>query len=288
MSYMIKFLPELVKKGYNFNLFYETKSNLRRDQVRLLREAGVECIQPGIESLSTHVLQLMSKGVTAIQNVNLLRWAKYYDLRVFWNIIWGFPGEREDDYVQQTELIPWLAHLQPPASVSRIWMERFSPIYTQRERFRTRFVRPEASYAYVYPNYVNLERSAYFFDYEFEDSLPDSTYAPLACAVHRWQRAWQAPAPPTMTFWYTPKYLCIEDRRICNKPANYSFTGPLASLYAAASERHKTAENLKDSLALDWSRRKIADTLQKLCRLGLMMREGDAFLSLALPSHPGR
>jgi ribosomal peptide maturation radical SAM protein 1 len=288
MSYMTGLFPELVKNGYHFNLFYETKANLRRDQVRLLREAGVECIQPGIESLSTHVLQLMRKGVTAIQNVNLLRWATYYDLRVFWNIIWGLPNEHEEDYVQQTELIPQIAHLQPPASVSRIWMERFSPIYAQRERFQMRFVRPEASYAYVYPEYVNLERSAYFFDYEFEDALPGSAYEPLTCAVRRWQHTWQAPVRPKMTFSYTPKYLCIEDRRICDEPVSYTFTGPLASIYAAASDRQKTADNLKKSLALEWSQTKIVDTLQKLCTLRLMMREGDAFLSLALPSQPGR
>ena len=288
MSYLKELFPELIKNEYHFNLFYETKANLRRDQVRLLREAGVECIQPGIESLSTHVLKLMRKGVTAIQNVNLLRWAAYYDLHIYWNIIWGFPGEVEEDYLQQTELISWLAHLQPPSSASRIWMERFSPIFSQRQTFQTRFVHPEASYAYVYPEHANLDRLAYFFDYEFEDALPNSKYEPLACAVRWWQQAWQRPVRPKLTFWYTPEFLRVEDQRNCNKPVNYTFTGPLAPIYAAASNRQRTAENLKESLELEWSQSKIVSNLQKLCTLGLMMREGDAFLSLALPSQPAR
>ena len=35
----------------------------------------------------------MDKGVRAAQNVNLLRWARYYGIDVGWNILWGFPGE---------------------------------------------------------------------------------------------------------------------------------------------------------------------------------------------------
>ena len=36
MDYMRTLLPELVAKGKRFKLFYETKSNLRKDQVELL------------------------------------------------------------------------------------------------------------------------------------------------------------------------------------------------------------------------------------------------------------
>ena len=43
----------------------------------------------------------MRKGVRAAQNVNLLRWAEVYGISVEWNVLWGFPGEREADYVEQ-------------------------------------------------------------------------------------------------------------------------------------------------------------------------------------------
>src|SRR5215475_9434413 len=51
MNYFKDFLPELALKKLKVNLFYETKSNLKKAQLRSLRAAGIREIQPGIESL---------------------------------------------------------------------------------------------------------------------------------------------------------------------------------------------------------------------------------------------
>jgi hypothetical protein len=64
--YFHDLLPMLKQRNPGISLFYEVKSNLKRDQVELLRDAGVLALQPGIESLNSHVLRLMRKGVTAI------------------------------------------------------------------------------------------------------------------------------------------------------------------------------------------------------------------------------
>lgn len=284
MRYLESFLPRLIEENYHYCLFYETKANLRRDQIRLLSESGVRCIQPGIESFSSHVLSLMRKGVRASQNVNLLRWAAYYNINVIWNILWGFPGESETDYRLQTSLLPHLIHLQPPASASRIWMERFSPIFTDRDRFPMRRVQPEASYRYVYPRRMEHERLAYFFDYELAEPLPASVYATLPLQVRAWQSAWELPARPTMTFRHSPEFLQIDDRRQCGEALTYTLTGPLASLYAAASDRPQGIAGLVDGLSIDWSLEKIETRLDQLCAKGLMMRDGNHFLSLALPA----
>ena len=111
-----------------------------------MAKAGITHIQPGIESLSSNVLHLMRKGVRAITNINLLRWAQYYDMRVSWNLPWGFPGETEQDYADQVAVIPHLRHLPPPEASARIWLERFSPIFTERDTFRLRRRAPERSY----------------------------------------------------------------------------------------------------------------------------------------------
>jgi ribosomal peptide maturation radical SAM protein 1 len=286
MSYLQDFLPRLTREGYHYTLFYESKANLKREQVKLLREAGVECIQPGIESLSSHVLELMRKGVTAIQNVNLLRWAAYYGICVVWNIIWGFPGETEEDYRRQAELIPHLVHLQPPLSMSRIWMERFSPVFFDRESFPVRTVRPEVSYSYVYPEFVDRERVAYFFDYEFEDKLPDSAYESVVRRSEKWKEAWDRTAHPRLTFRSSREFLQIEDSRDCLETLTYTFTGPLATLYAGCSDQPQGVVTLKKKLGVDWPEDRIETTLDELCFRGLMMRDKDLFLSLALPRGP--
>ena len=287
MSYLDTLLPRIVSEGFSYQLFYETKANLRREQIRLLKEAGVRSIQPGIESLSSHVLALMRKGVTAAHNVNVLRWAAYYDVCVVWNLIWGFPGETEADYTQQTTVVPHLVHLQPPLSASRIWMERFSPIFFDRESFPVRRLAPEASYAYVYPAGMRHERLAYFFDYEFEGQLPDRVYEPLTRAVRAWQDAWNRLSRPSLTFRYSRDFLQVQDKRDCMQEATYTMTGTLASLYAACSDGPRSVGSLGKCQGVDWPERKIKDALDELSAQGLVFRDGDLYLSLAVPALPG-
>lgn len=287
-GYFKSLFPRIAADGYDYEFFYEVKSNLTRDKLKLLREAGVRKIQPGIESLSSHVLSLMRKGVSGIQNVNMLRWALYYGIDVGWNILWGFPGETAEDYERQVATIKWLTHLEPPTGAGRIWMERFSPIFTDRASFPARYVRPEASYAYVYPRYVRLDRVAYFFDYSLENALPDSAFDSTRAAVRDWRDLWKAPKRPTLKFWSSPNFLQIDDLRDPTRYGTYTFTDQLAALYQACSDRPRASTTLRQELSLSESPEDIESALDEFCAQGLMIREGSSYLSLALPANGGR
>jgi hypothetical protein len=128
MSYLKELLPALAADPVG-RLFYEVKSNLRFDQLELMKRAGLVEMQPGIESLSDAALKRMRKGVTALQNVQLLRDCKQLDMNLRWNLLYGFPGEDERDYEAQFELIPLLSHLQPPVGAGRVELDRFSPMF---------------------------------------------------------------------------------------------------------------------------------------------------------------
>jgi Radical SAM superfamily len=181
------------------------------DQLRLLAQAGVRHIQPGLESLSSNVLRLMRKGIRAAQNVNLLRWSRYYGIDVAWNILWGFPGETDQDYAEQTAAVPDLAHLQPPENAGRIWMERFSPLFTEPGAFGVRGRTAEASYRYIYPDTADVDRIAYFFDYETTGTMPEPAYEPLRTAVGEWSAAWAGDRKPALTYRSAPGFLQVYD-----------------------------------------------------------------------------
>jgi ribosomal peptide maturation radical SAM protein 1 len=286
-SYLEKLFGRLVQSGIDYEFFYEVKSNLTREQIRALAAGGVRSIQPGIESVSSPVLRRMRKGVKGIQNVNTLRWARYYGVDVGWNLLWGFPGETEEDYRKQLELLRLLGHLQPPHHGGRIWMERFSPLYADRQAFPARYIRPEASYGYVYPDRVNLDRVAYFFDYELENTLPDTVYEATAEWIRTWKAAWQTESRPALTFWACPGLLQIEDRR-ASEVGVHTFREPLASIYAACSNRPVSAAELNRGLAMGWSDADMGAVLEEFCARRVMMRDGELFLSLALPASAGR
>jgi 2-iminoacetate synthase ThiH len=52
MRYFRELLPLLAVADVDLSLFHEVKANLTRDQIRMLSEAGVNSIQPGIEEYS--------------------------------------------------------------------------------------------------------------------------------------------------------------------------------------------------------------------------------------------
>jgi ribosomal peptide maturation radical SAM protein 1 len=288
MGYLTTVLPELVASGADYEIFYEVKANLTRAQLRLMAQSGVGHIQPGVESLSSHVLQLMRKGVRAAQNVNLLRWAHYYRIDVGWNILWGFPDETEADYTEQVAAIPYLWHLPPPANVTRVWMERFSPLYTDADALPIHKRGPEASYRYVYPDTIDLDRAAYFFDYELDEPLPDGIERDLIRAVDQWRTAWRSAAPPVLTSWWAPGFLQIYDGRGQGPSGTYTFEGTLAEIYRACSDRPRTAAGVRDELGLGLPVEAIDEIFLEFGRRGLMFLDGRLAVALALPAVPAR
>jgi ribosomal peptide maturation radical SAM protein 1 len=287
-KYLKDLFPAIEASASDYRIFYEVKANLTRAQLRTLARGGVTQLQPGLESLSSRVLRLMDKGVRAAQNVNLLRWARYYGIEIGWNILWGFPGETAEDYATQAAVLPHLVHLQPPVSATRVWLERFSPMYSSPERFRMRHREPERSYQYVYPKNVDLDRIAYFFEYEMDGALPDSAYSDLENAVKEWSESWKSHERPGLVYSASPGYLQIYDGRHPGKEGTYTFRDTLADIYLACSERPTTASAVRDKLKLDLPVKAIEDAFTQFQERGLMFLDESLAVSLALPATRGR
>jgi ribosomal peptide maturation radical SAM protein 1 len=192
MSYYRTLLPMLRDSGLDLRIFYEIKANVRREQVYLLADAGISLVQPGLEHLSTEVLQLMGKGTDYLQNVALLKWARERDLTVFWSILYGFPGEGLDSYREVAERIPALFHLFPPKAPVEVRIDRFSPLHARPEEFGLVNVRPAEAYRHVYPlEGEELARLAYHFEADHRDRDPGLTgriAALLEPRVREWNR----------------------------------------------------------------------------------------------------
>lgn len=282
-SYLDELFPVLSDGGSTYDLFYEVKANLSRHELRAMRGAGVRHIQPGIESLSSRVLGLMRKGTRSSTNVNLLRWAYHYGIHVTWNLLWGFPGESEQDYAAQADVMRSLVHLPPPGGGGRIWMERFSPIFEDREMFPATRISPDLSYRYVYPAEVDLDRVAYFFEYDLDDTLPDEAYGETDEVVAAWARAWAGEARPALWLWRTPGMIQIDDLRSTGSPHSYTFEGPLAALYLACFEQPRTAAMVAAAAGVSHTAAQVESALDEFVARRLMIRDGNLFLALALP-----
>ncbi len=172
MKYFDTVIPALAKAKRPMQMFYEVKSNLKREHLKLLSEAGINRIQPGIESLSNHVLKLMRKGTTGLRNIQFLKWAKEYNVTAEWNLLYGFPGETKADYEEILQMLPSLKFLNPPCAVGPIRLDRFSPNFNKSAEFGLINLRPMPTYYFLYPfKKESLMRIAYYFDFDYESGL---------------------------------------------------------------------------------------------------------------------
>lgn len=282
--YYKTFLPRLAELELNLDLFYEIKANITRGQVQNLKAAGVNRIQPGIESLSDQILAIMRKGVSTLQNIQLLKWCMEFDVRVDWNILCGFPGEDPAEYRQMAMLVPLIQHLQPPARCSEIRLDRFSPNFEQAEQAGFSNVRPYPAYFDIHPGLPpeSVTDLAYFFDSDsaVTRTLPEYTRA-LVVAVDGW-RASHASSRLV--------YVDLDDR-IAVFDSRESWSGPevvvLDSIEARvlmACDTVGTIPSLVRSMPGSTAG-EVTAAVRQLCRRGFMVVRADRCLALpvALP-----
>ena len=236
-TYFQDLLPVLKEKpfGEDLQLFYEVRVTLTREQIKAMADARITCVQPGIESLSNHLLRLMNKGTTALQNVFFMKCCREYGVLVNWNNLIRFPGESQEDYVQMEDWIRKLVHLVPPAGGSpKIECHRFSPYFKDKERWMEN-IEPSGWYAGLFPSdRINLSRIAYYFDAQWKDTLPDEVYDGVVAVVLEWIRIWrEAVQLPQLTYYYAPDGgLFVEDTR-WGREKIWTFNAAEASVYQA-------------------------------------------------------
>jgi ribosomal peptide maturation radical SAM protein 1 len=283
LRYLRSLMPEIVERDTDWSLLYEAKANLRKDQLRLLKQAGVNSLQPGIESLSTSILKLMRKGCTALQNVQLLKWASELGLDLVWNLLWGFPGEEPDEYARMAKMIPALVHLEPPTGAGPTVLLRFSPYFNDPEGWGITNVRPVSSYGLVYPfPETSLRRLATCFDFDYADGRDPSAYtAPLVEMIRYWQANY---CPGALTSVSDGQSLVIHDRRPDAKQAILKLAGMETAAYGYCDKAHglQAIHRHLSELGYAVNTNALRQRLESWVEDGLMLCDGDWFLSLAV------
>ncbi|NGO41273.1 RiPP maturation radical SAM protein 1 [Streptomyces sp. YC419] len=301
MGYFPTLMQALADEGASRrSLFFALKSNLNRRQVKALADAGVTWVQPGIESLHTDILQLMDKGVTGWQNVQLLKWAREFGLRMMWPILWGFPGEQDEAYAQMAQWIPLLEHLPPPDGVNKILYGRFS-VYDQDAQRHGLVLSPVPGMKCVYP-LTAADLQDLTFHYTADPSLgagrtrntgspaPRPGVDALRAATSRWQQAHTRDRGPVLSMVDEQGELRITDTRSCAAAAQILLTGVARAVYLAcdaAPRPERVRETLRRDHALDVPQHQVAAVLADLIERRLLLPLDGRLVGLAV-RHPMR
>ncbi|CAA0098033.1 Uncharacterised protein [BD1-7 clade bacterium] len=294
-EYIKTLTPHLSGDERHYEIFYETKANLKEHQVKAMADAGIRWIQPGLESLNDDFLKLVRKGTTAIQNVATLKWCTQFGVRLFWNLLSNIPGEKDSWYSDMADWLPMIAHLQAPRqNLIKVRYPRFSPYFDAPERWGIS-IKPLASYRHIYPlDDEQLTNIAYFFEstseepqanYKLETSYEFSQpgHTKLEKALKLWiQQYWGKQETPQLTMTFVDNDILIEDTREIATQPQHCLRGIDAEIYLAC---HTPIHH--DALM-----RKFADNanmnnnfetaLQTLQNNKLLLKNNQRYLALAL------
>ncbi|HJQ27226.1 MAG TPA: RiPP maturation radical SAM C-methyltransferase [Blastocatellia bacterium] len=294
LAYIQTVLPKLVSDP-PYTLFFETKANLKREQLEMIATAGIRRLQPGVESMHDEILRLIDKGTTALQNVRLLKWARELGVFITWNFLWDVPGEREEWYGEMATWLPLISHLQPPG-VDRIQFHRFSPYHQRPESFDLA-LSPFPLYGYVYPlPPAQLGELAYYFhDERRRTAKEELERRPHLKRVMKmlavWNMLWgqggsqRTGEKPILLMREAGDAIHIEDTRPCAVAASHVLEGLAAQVYKACDDIHTPAgivAALAKMQAANASVEAVQEVLAELAARRLVLGLNGKFMRLAL------
>lgn len=291
LKYIDRLFGKLAEDHVDFDVFMETKSNLSKRQIQSLARGGVKCMQPGIESLSAAQLKEMDKGVSPLQNIQCLKWSRYYNIDISWNILLGFPQETNDDYRRQISLLPSLFHLQPPESATKLWLERFSPYFMRPNDYGIRLTGPGLAYEYVYDaRTIDLNKIAYDFEYEIDWKVDSALYEELVKLVGQWKARYFSVNRPFLFYAKAMSYLTVYDGR-GDQPVSERFDWPAAGIIEGCNETPQTMDQIRRYVEYrprsgGGTGMSLEDQVADLLDKRLLVEDKGRYLTIALPVNP--
>lgn len=286
-AYFNSIIPILKETQLPIEIFYEVKANLKKQEVEMLSDARIRYIQPGIENLSTQTLKSIGKGVTALQNIQLLKNCQQAGVYPIWNFIFGFPGEDEKQYIKMLDVIDSIAHLPPPNGNSRFELHRFSTYYSNPQAYGLINIRPKASYTYIYPlPEATVFKIAYYFAFDYEEqALPTEFDSKLDAAIEYWRTCYDR-QESLYAFAESASALLIKDGRSCRVVPQLRLVDDAKRIYEFCDQIQPFSA-IYDHLYTHYAtrsvrRRDVKDFLEQMVRLKLMIMENDKYLNLAI------
>ena len=278
-------LPMLAADSQSYAILAEIKTNLKWTEVKMLSDAGVLVTQPGIESLNDHLLTLMGKGSSAVQNIALMKYCRSFRIFPVWNMMVQVPGEEREDYEQMLDLIPVISHLNPPTKASPIDFMRFSRYCDHPEDYGLE-LQPDPLYDCCFADHPEIVKNFGVY-YKltggaFMESIRKNTdlYQRIAQAVEEWRNLFYSKNQPGLYMTEAFFGIILRDTRPCAQERGKILIDLSAEIYRLAWEPVSLASLMKK--LPDHTETEIKETLDLLIRQKLMIFLSGKYLALAV------
>jgi ribosomal peptide maturation radical SAM protein 1 len=274
----------------DLSLFGEIRASTPLATLRVMRAAGVQEVQIGIEALSTRLLRKLNKGTTAIQNLEIMKHCEALGIENHANLICGFPGSDDQDVAETLATLDFALPFRPPKTVY-FWLGTDSPVWRHPERFGIRRVANHPRYRALFPPETLRRITLSIQGYRGDQGRQRTRWRPVEEKVRGWAAAYaalhRAPAsPPILAYRDGGDFLIIHQRRPGADSQTHRLTQTSRAIYLFCGQSRTLAAITGRFGAPGKS--KITDFLNMMVVKRLMFAEGGRYLSLAVPAGPQR
>ena len=282
---------ELARLPRDLRLFAELRANTPLPTLHAMAEAGMQEIQVGIESLSTSLLKKIGKGTTAIQNLEIMKRCEApWMPGLTGNLILQFPGSDEDDVAETLNALEAALPFRPLKAIP-FWLGFGSPVWTHAKAYGIHRTFNHSNYACLFPARVLGTLVLIMQGYHGGVRRQQRLWRPVRERARAWERSYKdrhraAYAEPILSFRDGGEFLIIRDRRQGGDAMNHRIQGLSREIYLFCDRNRPVARILERFPLL--GEEKLLPFLRMMTDKGLMFREGDRYLSLAVAMEPPR
>lgn len=287
-----KISGELFKKLSSLNkdlhMFAEIRANMPASTLAVMKSAGIQELQIGIEALSTSLLKKLHKGTTAIQNLEIMRNCEALGITNSSNLILHFPGSDEQDVAETLRTLEFALPLRPLHTVD-FWLGLGSPVWQNPAAYGLKAVFNHPNWSHLFPR--RISRSMVFMIQAFRGDLgfQRKIWQPVKKMVAVWQKTYAAlqggtSAAPVLSFRDGREFLILKQRLYQADTIEHRLVGTSRLIYLFCMQ-HRSLKRIRSRFPA-FPEDKIIAFLKMMTDKKLMFAEGDQYLSLAVPVKP--
>ena len=278
----------IIKLKKDIHLFGEIRASTPRQDLYLMRAAGMQEVQIGIEALSTRLLKKLNKGTTAIQNIEIMKHCEMLGIQNSSNLIVHFPGSDEKDVAETLQNLEFTFSFRPLRMV-QFWLGLGSPVWQDPKTFGLKAVFNHGNYAGIFPSDIVESMQFTIQAYRGDLGCQKKLWQPVKKKLKAWKKAYaklhqRIRHENILSFRDGRSFLIIRQRRLDGEPLTHRLEGTSRLIYLYC-QKHRALKRIIDRFPSVPSDR-FEPFLKMMVDKRLMFRENDRYLSLAVPERP--
>jgi len=277
---------QLVKVNKDLRLFGEIRASTSWRVLEIMRTAGMDEVQVGIEALSTRLLGKLNKGTTTIQNLEIMKNCETLGIRNLSNLILCFPGSDQQDVEETLKNMEFALPFRPLRAVY-FWLGLGSPVWRSPRAFGIRAIFNHPNYAGIFPPDVSSSMRFIIQAYRGDRIHQKKLWQPVRKKLKAWKKAYAelhkgSNHSHILDFWDGRDFMIIRQKRLGADPIIHRLEGKSRAIYHFC-QRHRSTQSIRDRFS-GVAGDRIQVFLKMMVDKKLMFEEDEKYLSLAVPA----